>query len=166
MSRDATPEPSNSEGSGGARIRRELLRAPTVGLTRGELAILLVDVDDDLVSLALEREIAAGRVVVQFYFVDAPAAAAEFGNRPMTPLPPEQRNVNPRYAHREDYEYRRALEEAIRQARSALSPTAIDHYAQEKLENAAQAIERARRRFAEIHPDRDDWLGQWERSSS
>lgn len=74
------------EGSAGARVRRELLRAPTGGLTRGELAILMIDVDDDLVSLALEKEIAAGRVVdgwaagkIRYYLTDAPATAAEFG---------------------------------------------------------------------------------------
>jgi hypothetical protein len=74
------------EGSGGARIRRELLRAPTGGLTRGELAILMIDVDDDLVSLALEREVDAVRVaegwatgLIRYYLADAPAAVAEFG---------------------------------------------------------------------------------------
>jgi hypothetical protein len=70
----------------GRRIRRELYRAPTGGLTRGELAILLIDVDDDEVSTGLEREIAAGEVVqgwaaghVRYYLADAPAVAKELG---------------------------------------------------------------------------------------
>jgi hypothetical protein len=74
----------------GLRVRRELLRAPRGGLTRGELALLLLDVDDELVTVALEREIAAGRVVegisgrsdvwvVRFYLADAAATAAELG---------------------------------------------------------------------------------------
>ncbi len=53
-----------SKSDVGDRIRRELGRSPTTGTTRGELAILLMDVDDDDVSLALYDEVDADRVVV------------------------------------------------------------------------------------------------------
>lgn len=52
-----------SAQSSGERIRRELRRAPGGGITRGELAILLIDIDDDEVSVALEAELNAGRVI-------------------------------------------------------------------------------------------------------
>jgi hypothetical protein len=78
--------PDSRIGSLSRRIRRELYRAPTGGLTRGELAVLLIDVDDDEVSAGLEREIATGDVVqgwaagmVRYYLVDAPAVAEELG---------------------------------------------------------------------------------------
>lgn len=45
------------------RLYRELVRAPIGGLTRGELAILLLDLDDDTVSAALHAEVVAGRVL-------------------------------------------------------------------------------------------------------
>lgn len=44
-----------------------------------------------------------------------------------------------RYAHTTDAEYRFQVERAERQLGAALSETAIDHYAAEKLLNAAQA---------------------------
>jgi hypothetical protein len=77
----------------GRRLRRALYCTPTGGgLTRGELAGLLIDADDDEVTpqawrdldVAIEREIVAGRVVdgwaaglVRYYLKDAPATGAE-----------------------------------------------------------------------------------------
>ena len=71
--------------------------------------------------------------------------------------------VTERFAHTVDWEFRNALEAAVRQAQAALSESAIDHYAAEKIESAAQSLEKARSRFTELHPD-TDWLGRWVRN--
>jgi hypothetical protein len=46
------------------RLRKVLAIAPTGGLSRGEIALLLLDVHDDLVSQVLCDEIQDGGVVV------------------------------------------------------------------------------------------------------
>ncbi|HEV3136157.1 MAG TPA: hypothetical protein VG348_15820 [Acidimicrobiia bacterium] len=69
-----------------------------------------------------------------------------------------------RYAHVADWEYRNSLESVIRCAQAALSETAIDDYAAEKIETAAQRLECARKRFTELHPG-TDWLGRWVRGA-
>jgi hypothetical protein len=45
-----------------------------------------------------------------------------------------------RYAHVRDEDFRHHVQEAIRQLGSALSPTAIDSYAEEKLHNAHRSV--------------------------
>jgi hypothetical protein len=54
---------SAEPGDTGLRVRREPYRAPGGGLTPGALAILTLDIEDELVSKALDREIPTGRVV-------------------------------------------------------------------------------------------------------
>jgi hypothetical protein len=71
-----------------------------------------------------------------------------------------------RYAHTTDWEFRNALEQAIGQATAALSQTATDDHAAEKLTRAAMAIEHARKRFIELYPwwaGDSEWVGSWRR---
>lgn len=63
MSAELSRQSSGDGLATAERIHRELRRAPRGGLTRGELAILLIDLDDDEVIDALEAEIDADRVV-------------------------------------------------------------------------------------------------------
>lgn len=65
--------------------------------------------------------------------------------------------MNPRYAHTQDHEYAQRLMDCKLAIESALSPTAIDHYAEEKLEQAAARLTRATSRFYELHPGRADF---------
>jgi hypothetical protein len=44
------------------RVPGELGRAPTTGITRAELAILMLDVVDDVVSQALDELVRSGQV--------------------------------------------------------------------------------------------------------
>jgi hypothetical protein len=57
-----------------------------------------------------------------------------------------------RYAHTQDAHYRECVQKAIRQLEAALSATAIEHYAAEKLHNASTWIDCARDRFDHLHP--------------
>jgi hypothetical protein len=45
------------------RVLHELSRAPTAGISRGEFAILMLDVDDDVVTEAVEDLAQSGQIV-------------------------------------------------------------------------------------------------------
>jgi hypothetical protein len=62
---------------------------------------------------------------------------------------------NQRYAHVHDGDFREHALKAIRQLQAALSETAIDHYAAEKLRNAEVALGDAIRCFKQLHPEQE-----------
>jgi hypothetical protein len=74
------------------RVLTELSRAPTTGVTRGELAILMLDADDDLVTQALDQMQASRQAVTTMrdgpfgrllrYHPDTPPGPASRGSTP------------------------------------------------------------------------------------